>query len=298
MYCTAWRSTSSTTYKLVLAILMVTLLLSLVGTTVFDLADKQARYEITGAETITIDPSNVELSSGSVLSIMIIDTKYNMAEINITKTSSYAITILTYYDNETIAGKHLIIIAGNKIQVGIRSYMHNLNMTRIVLIINLYGSGNGKLKLLVKFHDQGGSLNIGTYSFGAPNPLSAISDFFSFLGIVWNGLIIFFDLVKTVFNMIWSIIVFVFSYLNIVIVIAEKYVLPNLALFMGIYFFTTLGMAIASMPKKGLEALIDWGRLWYGHIMALVNFIRMLANWAYKLINIIIKLIDAITPFT
>jgi len=177
-----------------------------------------------------------------------------------------------------------------------RIYEHNVNLSNALITVSWDSSGvSGELSITV---NEYGALIPEEPIAAAPDPFTAVGEFFSFLQIAWQGLVTWFNLIAATINIVWSIIVFVFNYVGIILGIVNEYVLPNLALFIGIYFFATLGMAVADLPKKGFTALIDWGKLWYGHIMALVNFIKMLAYWAQKIIDMIIKLIDAITPFT
>ena len=216
-----------------------------------------------------------------------------------------AVHTVTDDDEETlVTNTHdladlVIIVHNHFVQIGYRMYHHHVNLSDCSMKIEFEGEGTGYLEVIFnsKKGIEPGVIEI-PINASPPDPLKAITDFFGLLGIIWIGFVTFFNLIIAVFNIVWQLILFVFNYINMGLNIFVNYILPHLTLFMGIYFFGTLAVAVGSLPRKGLEAFIDWGKLWYSHIMALVNFIKMLAEWAYKLINIIIKLIDTITPFT
>ncbi len=176
-------------------------------------------------------------------------------------------------------------------------YQHTLDLSNATLSIVWYGGGDGYLAVYTNQTEEensgGGGIEIPGYSRSMPG-LGFLKSVKDFLKSIFVGLEAFISLIGNTVEDIWAIITFVFAYVNIAYGIFHEYVIPYLGLFLGVYFFGTLGAAVASIPRRGFMALVDWGHLWYGHIMALVRFIKLLAEWAWKIIQAVTDLLSKI----
>ena len=121
-------------------------------------------------------------------------------------------------------------------------------------------------------------------------------NFLFFFGIIGAGLLAFVKIVWYSVEAVWNVARVVFYYASIVLFFFEKYVLPNLTLALGLYFLLTVGDMVRKLPKEGLDAVVDWGRLWYNHVMAVVRFFEWLFQTIIKIINAISNVIEAIWP--
>lgn len=301
MYSTGSQSMFSTASKLFTVLAIALLVLG--ETASATITWGQSYYAEISVDSLTLDLHKLTVNDGGSVYIVILSDGYRNY-INLTIYSignALYLDIITNNDTDHLAVQKLeaIVISGRAVHVSsTRAYMHSVDLHAAELNIKFKGSGSGEIKIIASSEDAVENKIIVPTAAEPPNPLKSVALFFSWLGRVWIGIIEFFNIVVAVFDAVWTLLLFIVHYLNIALYVTYTYILPNLALFIGIYFFMTLSMAVASIPKRGFQALIDWGKLWYSHIMALINFVKMLAEWAYKLVNIIIKLVDAITPFT
>lgn len=263
----------------------------------------EGRYVTIDGTLLDLREPLMDLDTSSDLVITVYDGSGHYIKVVYSKT----LTLSEKTKIETSAGdtaeysKYEIVAIGNNfVAVGARKYYHNVNLSNATLtvdwsdvtdnlggplIIVLSGSEIGDPRLVIPDYNQ---TDVGL--------IESLGSLWFLFGLVVPGFFIFVNILSAAITTIWTIIQFVFTYVALGIDIAQRYVIPYLGMFIGLYFFGTLAMAVSSIPKQGLNALIDWGKLWYNHVMALVRFIKMLADMFIKALQALANIISSILP--
>lgn len=270
---------------------------------------ENARIELHG-QFVTIDGTQLnlrepimDLDTSSDLVIRIYDTQGHYINITYSKTLTLAEKTrigTSVGDKAEYSGYQIIVIGNNYVAVGARRYLHNVNLSNAVLTVDwsdVPDNLGGPLIIVLSGSPIGDPrLQIPDYNATDTGLVESLGSIWYLFSLVSPAFFVFVNLVAASIDIVWRVIQFVFMYVGMALAVAQEYVLPYLGLFIGLYFFGTLGMAIASIPKQGFMALVEWGRLWYSHIMALVRFIKMLAEWMIKAIQVLVNLISSILP--
>ena len=249
--------------------------------------------------------SDAELPVNTTYVIKITDVNYHGLNISITRLEQYYLFVVkSPVDEDRFIVDEIadlaFIVDEVKFVLVHRVVQHNVNFSEIMLELKGVKGAKGYIQIRL---GEGAIIKEGFFPEEVPSPPIDPFGWLSFIGGIfgwaWGAFVFIWTLISKFFSIAWEVARFLFTILGKVWWFVEGYIIPNLPLFIGIYFVLTLATAIAMIPRKGVEALIWFAHLWYSHIMALVRFFKFLADMMWRLLTIILKIIDIITgPLT
>ncbi|MEB3759767.1 MAG: hypothetical protein GSR81_02865 [Desulfurococcales archaeon] len=224
----------------------------------------------------------------------------NMAVASVVLYQNGSVVNISQIKTFSVAERYYIQVYSDVVSIG--SYKFLLPMQNPTVLGIEYNGTAPSVQIIA--HNSNGEINITAIDVGEyrqeNGTLDRLKDlaggFLEFFQLIGAGITAFFSIVYYSIDVIWNVARIMFYYASIALSIFRQYVLPNLTLALGLYFLVTVGDMVRKLPREGLDAVVDWGRLWYGHVMAIVRFFEWMFQTTVKIINTIANIIEAIWP--